>query len=74
MQNYFNLLPEKGDTAIALGYFDGLHAGHRKVISKAVDEKKNGLIAVCFTFAQSPKEFLTKKPANDIMTPKDKIK
>ena len=74
MQNYFNLLPEKGDTAIALGYFDGLHAGHRKVISKAVDEKKNGLIAVCFTFAQSPKEFLTKKPANALMTPQDKIK
>ena len=74
MQNFFEILPEKFNTAIALGYFDGLHRGHRNVISLAVAEKSNGLIAVCFTFSKSPKSVITKSAVNALMTAEDKIK
>ena len=36
MQTFFELLPEKQNTSAALGFFDGLHIGHRKVIGEAV--------------------------------------
>lgn len=72
MQKFYEILPEKQNTAVALGFFDGLHSGHRKVISLAVNEKKNGLIPVCFTFAQSPKAVLFGTATNAVMTNEDK--
>lgn len=74
MQNFFEILPVKFNTAIALGYFDGLHRGHRNVISLAVAEKKNGLTSVCFTFSKSPKSVIKKIAANALMTSEDKLK
>lgn len=74
MQNFFELLPEKSNTAIALGFFDGLHKGHRNVISLAAAEKKNGLTPVCFTFSKSPKSILNGTSTNALMTNDDKIK
>lgn len=74
MQNFFEILPEKSGTAIALGYFDGLHKGHRNVISLAAGEKKNGLTPVCFTFSKSPKSVLNGTKSNALMTNEDKIK
>lgn len=74
MQNFLEILPEQQNTAIALGFFDGLHKGHRKVISLAVNEKQNGLIPVCFTFLQSPKSVIFGTPANAVMTVEDKLK
>ncbi len=44
-------------TAIVLGTFDGLHAGHRAVIEKATD-----LFSVAVTFDIPPKSVLTGKP------------
>lgn len=50
--NYKNL-------ALALGYFDGVHLGHRKVISAAVDFAKNyGLNSAVITFKEHPQVFL----------------
>ena len=41
--------PEK--TAVALGFFDGLHLGHIEVIKRAMEMSiKNGLKSVVFTF------------------------
>lgn len=74
MQNFFEILPEKSGTAIALGYFDGLHKGHRNVLSLAAAEKENGLIPVCFTFSKSPKSVLNGTQSNALMTSEDKIK
>lgn len=74
MQNFFEILPEKSGTAIALGYFDGLHKGHRNVISLAAAEKENGLTPVCFTFSKSPKSVLNGTRYNALMTNEDKIK
>ena len=44
-------------TAIILGTFDGLHAGHRAVIEKA-----QGFYSVAVTFDRPPKSFLTRDP------------
>lgn len=74
MQTLFEILPEKQNTAIALGYFDGLHKGHRNVILRTVNEKQNGFTAVCFTFLQSPKSVLTGSSGCCLMTADDKIK
>lgn len=74
MQNFFEILPEKSGTAIALGFFDGLHKGHRNVISLAAAEKENGLTPVCFTFSKSPKSVLNGTQSNALMTSEDKIK
>ena len=45
--------------AVALGFFDGVHNGHRAVISAAV---KSGLVPVVFTFAQHPRAFFGDPP------------
>ncbi len=44
-------------TSVALGFFDGVHAGHSAVISNAVEyAKENGLTSVVWTFDSSPKK------------------
>ena len=40
----------KEDTAIAVGYFDGVHRAHRSVIEKAVSFKEKGLSPMVFSF------------------------
>ena len=46
-------------TAVALGFFDGVHLGHRAVISAA---KNSGFIPVVFTFAQHPRAYFGDAP------------
>jgi riboflavin kinase/FMN adenylyltransferase len=46
-------------TAVALGFFDGVHRGHQSVISAAV---KSGFLPVVFTFAQHPRAFFGDAP------------
>ena len=43
MQNFTVSEHEKLNTAVALGFFDGLHKGHRKVILSAVEYACKGL-------------------------------
>ncbi len=37
-------------TAVALGLFDGVHLGHRRVLETALQQKQNGLVPCAFTF------------------------
>ena len=62
----------KRDTAVALGFFDGLHRGHRKVISGAVHAKERGLLPVVFTFLESPLGTLSQKSIPRLMTEEEK--
>lgn len=41
----------KCKTAVALGIFDGVHCGHRKIISTTVKYSKDGLTPAVFTFS-----------------------
>ena len=45
-------------TALALGSFDGLHAGHRRVISEAIQDSPNGAVASVVSFWPHPREVL----------------
>ncbi|HOP10667.1 MAG TPA: riboflavin biosynthesis protein RibF [Oscillospiraceae bacterium] len=49
----------KKPAAVALGFFDGVHLGHRAVISSAAE---SGLMPVVFTFAQHPRAFFGDAP------------
>ncbi len=39
-------------SAVALGLFDGVHLGHRRVLEAALQQKQNGLVPCAFTFRQ----------------------
>ncbi len=55
MQVFKDLTPSTEYTAVALGYFDGVHMGHREVLRAAAKCKKQGLTPVAFTFTSTPK-------------------
>lgn len=57
-------------TAVAIGKFDGIHQGHKKLLEKLMDARQLGLKTAIFTFDPSPavvfgtgeeKELLTKE-------------
>ncbi|WP_026689856.1 bifunctional riboflavin kinase/FAD synthetase [Alteribacter aurantiacus] len=55
---------------LALGFFDGVHRGHQKVIGTAIEEANNrGLKSGVMTFDPHPKEVLRKGEAIDYLTP-----
>jgi riboflavin kinase/FMN adenylyltransferase len=52
------LSPNK-DTLLTIGVFDGVHLGHKHLISQLTDAaKKQGLLSVVITFYQHPQEVL----------------
>ena len=52
-------IKEKG-TAVALGYFDGIHLGHKKVLDKALSKaKEKDLIPVVMMFDIHPRKLLS---------------
>lgn len=44
-------------SAVAVGKFDGIHLGHRKLLGKILEQKEKGLAAVVFTFDTSASAF-----------------
>ena len=49
----------ESDTAIALGFYDGIHIGHKKILSAAIEAaKKKNLASAIFTFARHPMEVI----------------
>lgn len=63
------------DTYVAIGNFDGVHCGHKKLIRETVKKaKQNNKMAVVFTFANHPMEILCKdKKFNHINTNEEKL-
>jgi hypothetical protein len=45
-------------TALALGSFDGLHAGHRRVIAEAIQDSPDDAVASVVSFWPHPREVL----------------
>ena len=74
MHTLTNICSEKQNTAAALGFFDGLHLGHRKVLSLAAKQEKCGLLPLCLTFAESPKAVMSGMPFFYLMTKEDKLR
>ena len=68
-------LKSNENLAIALGFFDGVHLGHKAVINAAVDyAKKNNIKSAVVTFRQSPYVALNNVKPNYIITLEEKIK
>lgn len=42
------------ETAVAMGKFDGIHTGHRRLLEEVLEQKEKGLKACVFTFDPSP--------------------
>ncbi len=42
------------ETAVAIGKFDGVHLGHRRLLEEIIHAKERGLAACVFTFDPSP--------------------
>lgn len=74
MKTYYKLRQETEPTAIALGYFDGVHIGHEQVIMKAVSYKEVGLKPIVLTFQISPRCVLSGGSEKRLMTLKEKVK
>lgn len=59
-------------SAVALGFFDGVHLGHRAVISKAAACSAEGLTPVVYTFKKSPRTCISGENICAITSIKDK--
>lgn len=59
-------------TAAALGKFDGIHRGHQELLEQILEQKKNGMKAVVFTFDPSPTAFFQKCKVKELTTKKEK--
>ncbi len=56
--------------AVALGTFDGVHLGHRKILDRVVRRaRREGGTAVVFTFARHPMEVVNPSKAPPLITP-----
>ena len=44
----------QGASAVAIGKFDGMHRGHKALLSEILEAKKRGLQAVVFTVDPPP--------------------
>jgi len=65
----FSKLPH-GDRALAIGTFDGVHVGHRRVIGAAVDTaRRRGLIATVLTFDPHPLSVIDPAHEPRLLTP-----
>lgn len=70
MKHIINLTPQTTPTALALGVFDGLHLGHRAVLSAAVSAARRcGLSPAVFTFSEHPQQVLHGAPVPALLTP-----
>jgi riboflavin kinase/FMN adenylyltransferase len=59
-----------GPSVVAIGNFDGVHLGHREILSCAIDEARRiGAKAVAVTFDPHPEQILRPAHAPKLLTP-----
>lgn len=60
------------ETAVAIGKFDGLHLGHRRLLQEILAKKEEGLAACVFTFDPSPAVFFGLSDGKELTTKEEK--
>ena len=59
----------KKNTVAAIGNFDGIHIGHKRILQSLVSEaKKHNLFSLVLTFSPHPERYFGKKPVKMIQT------
>ena len=72
MEVFREITPKK-NIAIALGYFDGIHIGHKKIITTLVQQAKlKGIKTAIITFDKNPANYFRETPIPNIQTYKDR--
>ena len=61
-------LSAERDSAVTLGKFDGLHRGHRLLISEVTAAAKEGLQSIVFTFGTHPRALVEGRPQELLLT------
>lgn len=69
MQNV-SMIKEGIRTAIAIGKFDGMHLGHRKLLDEIISYKEQGLKSLVVTFESPFSDYFTGQKSR-LLTPKD---
>ena len=64
--NSYNYI--EGDTAVAIGKFDGLHIGHDRILKKLSEWKKKGLKTVLLSFDPSPDVFFWRMEDTELLS------
>ena len=59
-------------TSVALGSFDGLHAGHQSVLQNALSFCEDGLLPLCLLFDVHPQTVLRGSPPPLLMAPDER--
>lgn len=62
----------KTETAAALGKFDGVHIGHRRLLDEILLQKSRGLAACVFTFDPTPAVFFGNSDGKELTTKEEK--
>lgn len=62
----------KTETAAALGKFDGVHIGHRRLLDEIILQKSRGLAACVFTFDPTPAVFFGSSDGKELTTKEEK--
>lgn len=60
------------ETAVAIGKFDGVHIGHKRLLQEIIEEKAHGRKACVFTFDPPPSVFFGKKGEKELTTKEEK--
>lgn len=60
------------DTAVAIGKFDGMHLGHRRLLEAVLEKKQQGLLACVLTFDPSPAVFFGLSDGYELNTKEEK--
>lgn len=64
---------ENKDIAIALGFFDGIHIGHKKIITTLVQKaNEKGIKSAIITFDKNPSNYFNESETPNLQTYKDR--
>ncbi|NLY37100.1 MAG: bifunctional riboflavin kinase/FAD synthetase [Tissierellia bacterium] len=74
LRNIEDLRRLKADFAITIGTFDGVHLGHKKILSTLKSQaREDGLSTLVITFTNHPKEIITGEKVIPIITSDEKL-